>query len=62
MPRFLTWVIFKKIFIYLLIWLCRVLVAAHGLFVVARGLLSSCDVWAFLSLVVACRLQGAWTL
>ena len=51
--------------IYLLfIYFClrQVLVAAHGLFVAARGLLSSCGVRVFSSLVVARRLQGAWAL
>ena len=35
---------------------------AHGVFVEARGFLSSCGVWVFSSLVVARELQGAWAL
>ena len=31
---------------YLFIWLRRALIAAHGIFVVAHGLLSSCGTWA----------------
>ena len=37
--------VFLKI-IYLFIWLLRVLAVAHGIFVAARGLLSSCGVQA----------------
>ena len=57
------------IYIFIYFWLCRVLVAAHGiffaawgLFVVARSLLSSCGRWVFLSLVLVCMLQGMWAL
>ena len=49
------------LFIYLIYFrLHRVLVAACGLFVAACGLLSSCGMWVFSSLVVACSLQGVW--
>ena len=55
------------LFIYF--WLCRVLVAAHGIFVeacrifiVVHGLLSNCGVRVFSPLVVAYRLQGVWAL
>ena len=34
----------------------------HGLFVAARGLLSSCGMRVFLSLVVVHGLQSAWAL
>ena len=64
--------ILKKdlLFIYLIyFWLPQVLVAAHrifveayGIFVVVRGLLSSCGMRVFSSLVVACGLQIAWAL
>ena len=51
------------LFIYLIyFWLCRVLVAAYRLFVVVCGLLSSCGVRVFSSLVVVRRLQGTWPL
>ena len=43
-------------------WLRRVLVVAQGIFVVVRGLLSSCGVWVFSSLAVVHRVQGAWAL
>ena len=40
---------FYLLFIYFIyFWLCRVLVAVHGLFVVAHGLLSSYGMWVFL--------------
>ena len=32
------------LFVYLFIWLCQVLVVAHGIFVAVPGLLSSCGV------------------
>ena len=48
--------------IYLFIWLRQVLFAARGLFVVAHGLLSSCGVWVFSSLVVVRGVQNAWPL
>ena len=41
---------------------CGIFVEACGLFVVVRGLLSSCGVRVFSSLVVVHRLQGAWAL
>ena len=34
----------------------------HWVLVVACGLLSSCGMWVFSSLVVAHRLQGVWAL
>ena len=61
----------KYNFFYFLIyfWLRRVLAAARGIFVeavkiffVVHGLLSSCGVRVFSSLVVAHRLQDAWAL
>ena len=57
--------IFIYLFIYLFnlfFWLCRVLVAARRVFVVALGLLSSCGVGFFLSLVVVRGFQSAWAL
>ena len=54
--------LFIYLFIYLIyFWMCQVFVAAHGLFVAARRLLSSCGVWVF-SLVVARSLQYTWAL
>ena len=57
------------LFIYLIyFWLCWVLdvgsviAPVHGLFVVVHGLLSTCGVQVFSSLVVAHRLQGTWAL
>ena len=35
-------------------------VAVHGLFIAARGLLSSCGLRVFSPLVVACGLQSMW--
>ena len=61
---------FLKIYLlFLYFWLRRVLAAAHGIFVEAcglfvavHGLLFSCGVRFFSSLVVTRRLQGTWAL
>ena len=51
------------LFIYFIyFWLHQVLAAARGLLAAVHGLLSSCGVRVFSSLVVAHRLQGAWAL
>ena len=65
-----------KIIYFIYFWLHRVLAAAQGsslrragffvmacrFFVAALGLLSSCGVQVFSSLVVACRFQSVWAL
>ena len=52
---------FFKIYLFIF-WLHRVLVAAHRIF--HCGMRASLQLWhaGFLSLVVACRLQGMWAL
>ena len=68
--NFFLKIYFLNLFIYF-IYFClrRVLVAARGIFVeacgifiVVRGLLSSCGVRVFSSLVVVHRLQSTWAL
>ena len=44
------------------LWHAGSLLHHAGSFILARGLLSSCGVWVFSSLVVASRLQGTWAL
>ena len=65
-PLFLLLLFLK----YLFIWLCWVLVVAHGIFVVACGLLSSCglraqehvgSVWSEGSVVAGCGLSSCST-
>ena len=59
-PSFFRFIYYH--YYFLNFWLRRVLVAARGLFLVVRRLLSSCGVRVFSSLVVARGLRSAWAL